>query len=72
MNFDAKEFLESLFGMQIYEDLPREWIEDFEERGAILEYDGGLGREEAEKQAVQEIKTRLKVMKKSETIYEGK
>lgn len=26
-------------------------IEDFEERAAIMEYDGGLSREEAEKQA---------------------
>lgn len=64
MNFDAKEFLQSLFGIQISEVLPQEWIEDYEERAAILEYDGGLSNEEAEKQAIQEINTRLKVMKK--------
>jgi hypothetical protein len=64
VNFDAKEFLQSLFGTQISEDLPQEWIEDYEERVAILEYDGGLSKEEAEKQAFQEINTRLKVMKK--------
>ena len=64
MNFDAKEFLESLFGIQISEELPQEWIEDYEERAAILEYYGGLSRERTEKQALQEINIRLKVMKK--------
>jgi len=33
---------------------------EFEERAAILEYDGGLTREEAEKQALQEISERNK------------
>lgn len=42
------------------------WIDEqglryeFEERAAILEYDGGLAREEAEVQALQEILERLK------------
>jgi hypothetical protein len=34
------------------------WKEDFEERAAILEYDGGLAREEAERQALREIEER--------------
>jgi len=55
VNFDAKEFLQSLFGIQISEFLPQEWIEDYDERAAILEYDGGLSRDEAEKQAFVEI-----------------
>lgn len=66
MNFDAKEFLQSLFGIQISEDLPQEWIEDYEERAAILEYGGGLDRDKAEIQALQEINTRLKNIKESE------
>ena len=33
---------------------------EFEERAAILEYDGGLTRENAEKQALQEIDERMK------------
>ena len=64
MIFDAKEFLQSLFGIQISEVLPQEWIEDYDERAAILEYDGGLGKEEAEKQAFAEIRRRLKKSEK--------
>ena len=33
---------------------------EFEERAAILEYDGGLSRENAEVQAIQEIRERIK------------
>jgi hypothetical protein len=32
----------------------------YEERAAILEYDGGLSREEAERQALLEIKNRMR------------
>ncbi len=42
LNFDAKEFLQSLFGMLVSKDLPPDWVEDYEERAAILEFDGGL------------------------------
>ena len=49
-------------------DLPMDWRIEFEERAAILEYDGGLAREEAEAQALQEIKARLRRTKKSEKI----
>ena len=41
------------------------WIEkqglryELEERAAILEYDGGLSREDAEKQAINEIMARM-------------
>ncbi len=41
-------------------DLPVDWRIEFEERAAILEYDGGLSREDADKQALQEILERLK------------
>ena len=46
------------------ESLPMDWRIEFEERAAILEYDGGLVREEAEIQALREINTRLRGMKK--------
>ncbi|KPL25345.1 MAG: hypothetical protein AMJ75_01320 [Phycisphaerae bacterium SM1_79] len=40
-------------------DLPMDWRIEFEERAAILEYDGRLTREMAEKQALQEILIRM-------------
>ena len=46
------------------EDLPVEWRVEFEERAAILEYDGGLSRNEADTQALQEIMKRLKNLEK--------
>ncbi len=46
------------------DSLPMEWRIEFEERAAILEYDGGLAREEAEVQALQEVNARLRGMKK--------
>ena len=60
MNFNAKEFLQSLFETQISGVLPLEWMEEYEERAAILEFDGGLSRQEAENQALQEIRARKK------------
>ena len=33
---------------------------EFEERAAILEYDGGLSREQADKQAFTEIRNRIR------------
>ena len=60
MNFNAKEFLQSLFGMKTSEDLPAEWVEDYEERAAILEYDGGLTRDQADIQALTEIQQRTR------------
>lgn len=32
-------------------DWPAEWLENYEERAGIMEYDGGLTRKEAEEQA---------------------
>jgi len=60
VNFDAKTFLQSLFETQVSEDLPPEWVEDYEERAAILEFDGGLSREEADAQAIREIIERMR------------
>ena len=37
---------------------------EFEERAAILEYDGGLSRNEADSQAMREITERIDRMKK--------
>ncbi len=42
------------------DDLSMDWRIDFEERAAILQYDGGLSREEADQQALQEICERMK------------
>ena len=39
--------------------IPMEWRYEYEERAAILEYDGGMSREEADKQAFREIIKRL-------------
>ena len=60
MNFNAKEFLQSLFETQISGILPPEWTEEYEERASILEFDGGLSRQESENQALQEIRARKK------------
>ena len=60
MNFDAKTFLQSLFEAQISEDLPPEWIEEYEERAGILEFDGYLARHQAEEQAKRELQERIK------------
>lgn len=60
MNFDAKEFLQSLFDTRISRILPPEWVEEYEERAAILEFDGGFNRQEAENQAYVEVTKRAK------------
>jgi len=41
-------------------DLPMEWRVEYEERAAILEYDGGLSRDEADRRAFVEILERIK------------
>ncbi len=45
-------------------DLPMDWRVEYEERAAILEYDGGLSRTEADSQALREIVERLDRYKK--------
>jgi len=40
-------------------DLPMDWRIEYEEWAAILEYDGGLTREDAETQAMAEIQKRM-------------
>ena len=40
-------------------DLPMDWRIEFEERAAILEYDGELSREDADRQAIREIWARI-------------
>ena len=42
------------------DDLPIDWRIEFEERAAILEYDGGWSRDEADIQAFNGIKERMK------------
>jgi len=46
------------------DDLPMDWRIEYEERAAILEYDGGLSREDAETQALREIVERIDRIKK--------
>lgn len=43
------------------DNLPLDWRYEYEERAAILEFDGGLTRKEAEKQALSEIEERIKI-----------
>jgi hypothetical protein len=42
------------------DSLPMEWRIEYEERAAILQYDGGLNRDEADKRAFSEILERIK------------
>ncbi len=42
------------------DDLPMDWRIEFEERAAIMQYDGGLSREEADRRAFSEILERIK------------
>ncbi len=68
MSFDAKEFLQSLFATAVPEELPAEWVADYQERAAILEFDGDLSRKEAEVQAKKEIIMR---MRSSDEVFES-
>lgn len=45
------------------DSLPMNWRIEYEERSAFLEYDGGLSRDQAERQALQEIIERINQMK---------
>ena len=69
MKFDAKEFLQLLFGTHVSEDLAPEWAEEYEERAGILEFDGGLTQRRAETQADQEIRTRIRNLEETETFH---
>ncbi len=65
MKYDATSFLESLFRQPPeaaapdyeirVEDLDMDWRVEWEERAAVMEYDGGLPRERAEALALAEI-----------------
>ncbi len=46
------------------DELPMDWRIEYEERAAILEYDGGFSRNEADSQALHEIAERIDRMKK--------
>ena len=60
MVYDAEEFLEGLFRPADPpatpeigpDDLPPDWRNAWEERAAIMEYDGGLPKEHAEAAAL--------------------
>ena len=66
--FDVVEYLHHLVGDPFIDkgeiscpsELPMDQRIEFEERAAILEYDGGLLREEAEMRALTEIVARMK------------
>ena len=42
------------------DDLPMDWRIEYEERAAILQFDGGLSRNEADRRAFKEILERIK------------
>lgn len=46
--------------MTLPRDIPAPWADDYEERAAILEFDGRLPRPEAERRARQEIIERIR------------
>lgn len=61
MTFDARQFLQAVFrkpSTLALADLPAAWREEYEERAAIMEYDGGLSRERAEAAALDDITRR--------------
>jgi hypothetical protein len=62
MRYDAVAFLESLFRLPDIrvEDLDPDWRVEWEERAAIMEYEGGLPRERAEAAALAEIVGRIR------------
>ena len=68
MHFDVIEYLNNLVISQIADieditsvfDLPMDWRIEYEERAGIMQYDGGLSREEADKRAFSEILERIK------------
>jgi hypothetical protein len=41
------------------DDLPPEWREEYEERAAIMEFDGGMSRPEAEAAALRDVARRI-------------
>jgi len=57
MEYNAVTFLEDLFESTSWldrDDLPADWWYEFEERAAIMEYDGGLPKELAEAKALEQ------------------
>jgi hypothetical protein len=54
MNYNASGFLHSLF-QESRAEIPEAYQEDYLERVAILEVDGGLDHDSARVQAVEEI-----------------
>ena len=73
MGFDAVEFLQGLYRPDPIEavepdpaqaltpgDLPVEWWELWDERAAIMEFDGNMPRERAEALALADIVERMK------------
>jgi len=71
MGFSVVKFLDGLVCGQIPgsavvaspHELPPDWRVEFEERAAILEYDGGLPRWQADEQALQEITEQIRLDK---------
>jgi hypothetical protein len=68
MRYDAVAFLEGLFRSPAGEalpdimptDLPADWYALWEERAAIMEYDGGLPKEHAEAAALTDTLRRMR------------
>ncbi len=73
MSFDVIKYLNNLVSGQVADieditsayDLPTDWRIEYEERAAILEYDGGLTRKEADVQALDEIRNRMRLWRKN-------
>lgn len=50
---EAPEFVALLY------DVPEAWIPDMEERAAVLQYDGGLSRAEAERRVAGLVRAKM-------------
>jgi len=77
MAFDVVEHLNHLLkldgdfvaGIASPNDLPIDWRIDFEERAAILQWDGGLARQDADRQAFEEILERLRISEQRKSAF---
>lgn len=67
MRYNAAEFLRALFAPQAAAkparrgpDLPEEWLAVFEERAAIMQFDGRQTREQAEHNALLDVRRQMR------------
>jgi hypothetical protein len=82
MKYDAPAFLQSLFRPPTeatapdpdvrVEDLDPDWRVEWEERAAVMEYDGSLPRERTEAAALVEIAKEMRAAGRNDTCIQSK